>query len=317
MRPAYPAVAGAFALVCDLPGRKSLGPPALLEGAAGARARGGNFEVMEVIAFIGPSGTGKSHRALAVAHDYQTDVIIDDGLLIRGTRILAGVSAKEQPTRVGAIKTALFLDPRHAAEVKERIAALAPSRVLVISTSREMARRITGNLGLPEPGRFIDITEVATPREIARARQVRRQMGKHVIPVPTVEVKPRFKGPFIEPLRTFLRRRHAQPGKGKNLWVEQTIVRPTFNIWGHFYVADSVIQQLAAHLVKNEALSEPRVQVENTDGGLVLHIEVTGRYGIGWRPFLLAAQKKVKAGIEEMTSLPVKAVNITVRHLAR
>ncbi|MGI9952545.1 Asp23/Gls24 family envelope stress response protein [Moorellaceae bacterium AZ2] len=272
---------------------------------------------MEIIAFIGPSGSGKSHRALAVAHDYQTDLIIDDGLLIRGSRILAGVSAKEQPTRVGAIKTALFLDPQHAAEVKAQIATLAPSRILLISTSREMACRIAQNLELPQPGLFIDITEVATPREIARAQQIRKRMGKHVIPVPTVEVKPRFKGPFIEPLRTFLRRRNAQPGKSKNLWVEQTIVRPTFNIWGHFYVANNVIEQLAAHLVKNEALGEPRVHVENTPSGLILHIEVTGRYGVAWRPFLLAAQKKVKAGIEDMTALPVKAVNITVKHLAR
>lgn len=270
---------------------------------------------MEVFAFVGPSGTGKSHRALVVAHDYQADIIIDDGLLIQGSRILAGISAKEQPTRVGAIKTALFSDPRHAAEVKAKIAALAPRKILLISTSREMACRIAHNLGLPEPGLFVDITEVATPREIARALQIRKQLGKHVIPVPTVEVKPRFKGLFIEPLRTLLRRRQPLSGRSKSLWVEQTIVRPTFNFLGHFYVSNAAIEQLAGYLAKNEAILHPRVQVESTASGLVLHIEVTGRYGLAWKPFLQAAQKKVKAGIEDMTALPVKAVNITVKHL--
>ena len=35
---------------------------------------------MEVLALVGPSGTGKSHRALVVAHDYNVDAIIDDGI---------------------------------------------------------------------------------------------------------------------------------------------------------------------------------------------------------------------------------------------
>ena len=33
---------------------------------------------MDVIALVGPSGTGKSHRALIVAHKYDADVIIDE-----------------------------------------------------------------------------------------------------------------------------------------------------------------------------------------------------------------------------------------------
>ncbi|MCG0277295.1 MAG: Asp23/Gls24 family envelope stress response protein [Thermanaeromonas sp.] len=272
---------------------------------------------MEVIAFVGPSGSGKSHRAHAVAYDYQADLIIDDGLLIKGSRILAGVSAKEQPTRVGAIKTALFSDPRHAEEVKAQIRALAPSRLLIISTSPEMACKIAEQLELPPPSLFVDITEVATPHEIARAQQIRRQLGKHVIPVPTVEVKSRFKGNFIEPLKTFLRRRSALPGRPKTLWVEQTLVRPTFNLLGHFYISDKVIEQLAAYLVGDGVISHPKVEVgtDNTSGNLTLNIEVAARYGVPWRPYLEAIQLRVKEGLENMTGLTVKAVNITVKHV--
>lgn len=49
---------------------------------------------MKVVAFVGPSGTGKSHRAIGIAHKNNCDAIIDDGLLIKGTKILAGTSAK-------------------------------------------------------------------------------------------------------------------------------------------------------------------------------------------------------------------------------
>ncbi|MCR5340631.1 MAG: hypothetical protein K6E60_04715, partial [Saccharofermentans sp.] len=46
-----------------------------------------------VIAFVGPSGTGKSTRAIKVARDNNIHYIIDDGLLINGSRIVAGTSA--------------------------------------------------------------------------------------------------------------------------------------------------------------------------------------------------------------------------------
>ena len=51
---------------------------------------------MKVVAFVGPSGTGKSHRAIGIAHKNNCDAIIDDGLLIKGTKILAGTSAKNE-----------------------------------------------------------------------------------------------------------------------------------------------------------------------------------------------------------------------------
>lgn len=59
---------------------------------------------MYICALVGPSGTGKSHRALWVAKEHNIDYIIDDGLLIRGNGVVAGKSAKREKTRVGAVK---------------------------------------------------------------------------------------------------------------------------------------------------------------------------------------------------------------------
>ena len=50
---------------------------------------------MEVIAFVGGSGTGKSHRALVLAHENSVECIIDDGILIHDNKIVAGFSAKK------------------------------------------------------------------------------------------------------------------------------------------------------------------------------------------------------------------------------
>jgi len=37
---------------------------------------------MEIFALMGESGTGKSYKALLVAHKYSINYIIDDGLLM-------------------------------------------------------------------------------------------------------------------------------------------------------------------------------------------------------------------------------------------
>ncbi len=58
---------------------------------------------MEIFALIGESGTGKSYKALLTAHKYNIDYIIDDGLLIRKDKILAGHSAKKDKNRIQAI----------------------------------------------------------------------------------------------------------------------------------------------------------------------------------------------------------------------
>ncbi len=51
---------------------------------------------MQVFALVGSSGTGKSYKAFVVASERGIEYIIDDGLLIGGTRIYAGKSAKER-----------------------------------------------------------------------------------------------------------------------------------------------------------------------------------------------------------------------------
>ena len=50
---------------------------------------------MRVIAFVGPSGTGKSYRSVMVSQQYGADAIIDDGLLISHGKVIAGTSAKK------------------------------------------------------------------------------------------------------------------------------------------------------------------------------------------------------------------------------
>ena len=59
---------------------------------------------------------------------------------------------------------------------------------------------IAEKLNLPNFENTIYIEEVATDKEIEKARYLRKNLGKHVIPVPTVEIKSQFSGYFLNNL---------------------------------------------------------------------------------------------------------------------
>jgi uncharacterized alkaline shock family protein YloU len=271
---------------------------------------------MEVLALVGASGTGKSYRAILVAHEHEIDTIIDDGLLIEGSHILAGASAKRQPTKIGAIRTALFSEPEHALEVKNKIFELNPSRILILGTSIGMVERITKQLNLPAPVKIIRIEDVATPREIYRAQMIRKKYGKHVVPAPTVEVKPKLSGIITDPLKTLLHRRQASLEK-RPLWIEQTVVRPTFNYLGRFYITNGAI----GDIIKGTVAGLPglakilQVNTNNRPEGVIINIEAEAVYGVILPQLMTTVQNKIKEKVGQMTALNILAVNIYVKRL--
>jgi len=70
-----------------------------------------------VFALVGESGTGKSFQAKLVTQKYRINLLIDDGLLIRDNRIIAGHSAKKEKSFLAAVKVALFDEKSHRDEV--------------------------------------------------------------------------------------------------------------------------------------------------------------------------------------------------------
>ena len=187
---------------------------------------------MEVVAFVGPSGTGKSHRAIGVAYDNKCDGIIDDGLLIKGTKILGGTSAKNEDNRIQAVKRAIFTDDEHARIVREALAKSNIRRLLIIATSDNMINKIVGRLGLDKPIKTVYISQIATKAEIKKARYSRLHDGKHIVPVPSVELKPHFTGYFADlPYNIFSKQRRQE----KN--ADRSIVRPAFSFYGKLLIA--------------------------------------------------------------------------------
>ena len=180
-------------------------------------------------ALVGKSGTGKSFKARSVARSYHIDLIIDDGLLIRGQKIVAGRSAKREKGILSAIKTAVFANSDQIAEVRKVLTEQSFSRVLVICTSLKMLQRIVATLGLPPIHKVIKIEDVSTQDEIARALKIRAEQGKHIIPVPAVEIKRSYPHIFFESVKILLKGKRGLR-KSEAEIVEKTVVRPEYGV---------------------------------------------------------------------------------------
>lgn len=203
---------------------------------------------MRVLAFVGPSGTGKSYRAQMVAGENNISYIIDDGLLVNGNEVVAGESAKKAPTKIETVKHAIFIDEKERKDMVKAIKRFKPESILILGTSDGMVEKIAANLELPKIEKTIYINEVATKDEMETARNIRVTQGKHVIPVPTFEIKKDFSGYILDPLQIF-----KSKGSGKAPYIsEKSIIRPTFSYLGNFTISDTVFRQIVEYLAKKE-----------------------------------------------------------------
>ena len=216
---------------------------------------------MRVYAFVGPSGTGKSYRAQMVAGENNISYIIDDGLLINENEVVAGESAKKAPTKIETVKHAIFIDENERKQMIKAIKKYNPESILILGTSDGMVEKIAENLGLPKIEKIIYIDEVATKDEMETARNIRVTQGKHVIPVPTFEIKKDFSGYILDPLQIF-----KTKGSGNVPYIsEKSIIRPTFSYLGNFTISDTVFRQIVEYQAKKEdgIAKVIRTRVEN------------------------------------------------------
>lgn len=267
---------------------------------------------MKVYALVGKSGTGKSYQAMNLCRDLDIEVIIDDGLLIYGNGILAGISAKRQGTVIGAIKTALFTEESHRNSVMDKIHGLEPSRILILGTSNKMVHRIAERLELPPVDEIINIEELTTEKERQYAEKQRHELGKHVIPVPTFQLKKDFPGYFVDPLRIF-----KELASGRTGFAEKSVVRPTYSYMGNFFISDNAISDIV-DIISAETTSVAKVLRVTTitdKESVDLTVLVMMKYGCQLVESAKEFQRIIGNKVSEMTAFNVGRIDIEIRGL--
>ncbi len=269
-----------------------------------------------VFALVGESGTGKSFRAKLLAQKYGINALIDDGLLIQDDKILAGRTAKHEKTYMGAVRIALFDDKQHRDEVARVLQKNKIKKILILGTSEKMVGKIAMRLQLPPPSKIIKIEDISTREEIEKAIRSRQIEGKHVIPVPAIEVKKSYSQIFYKSIREILSKGQSKIKilKKDGSLSEKSIVTPEFSKKGRIEISEAALSQMAMHCV-SEFDSDIRVKkltIKTDSHGYRLIITIDVPFGKQLTGEIHNLQQYIIENIERFTGILVEEVSIII-----
>lgn len=267
---------------------------------------------MKVYALVGKSGTGKSYQAQNLCRELKIKGIIDDGLFIYENKVISGISAKRQDTKIGAVKTALFHKDEHQREVAASLKKVNPKKLLIIGTSDGMVSRIAARLELPEISETIYITDITTEEERAIAYKQRHEHGKHVIPAPAFQLKRQFSGYFMSPLLLW-----KDWNASKSGMAEKSVVRPTYSYMGDYKLSDKVFADIVNCVgaeIKGVAEISRVIAVTVSEGVEIVAV-VYMKHGHNIMEAARELQSRAAKVIEDMTAFNVNRLNIEIRGL--
>lgn len=262
-------------------------------------------------------GTGKSYRAQKIAYDNNIETIIDDGLLIKGSRVIEGVSAKTAKTKVQTVKAALFSTEKEQERIRNSIKKERVKSILILGTSDEMVKRIQENLKLPKIEKTIYIQDVSTKEEMEEAVRIRRTEGKHIVPVPTFEIKKDFSGILLDPFRILSRgRKKNKKNKKENAGVERSVIRPAFSYFGKYTIKDKVFKdiiRLVCDRIKGiTEISTIRIDKAQNSNDIEISMNMEIAYGYNISEMAEEMKKQAKKELEYMTSVNISMVNVKI-----
>jgi len=273
---------------------------------------------IKVFALVGRSGTGKSFRARLVAEKYGIDLIIDDGLLIKGDRIIAGKSAKNEKIYLTAIKTALFDTVEHRIEVRNKLQEEEFAKILILATSEAMAHKIAKRLCLPKPSKVIKIEEIANEDEINKALSERAN-GKHVIPIPAVEVEKNYKDIISGYINETIQKGIGLFGHKKN--IEKTVVHPTFapdRKSGKIVIAKSALIQMIIHCADefDSSIKVKRIKIKPDPSGMyIIKLAVMASYKTQLSGNFHNFRNYISQSLTRYTGIQIKQVDLEIDKL--
>ena len=195
-------------------------------------------------------------------------------------------------------------------------------KILLLGTSEKMVMKIAMRLQLPQPQKIIHIEEIATKEEIEKAIKSRQVEGKHVIPVPSIEVKRNYPQIFSSSLRDFFSRKNIfsknkTGGSGK--LIEKSIVQPEFSKKGRVEISEAALTQMTMHCV-NECdpdVKVKKISIKTDSRGYRLLVTVDVPFGTQLTGKVHRLQQYIIDKIESYTGILIEEVSIIIDKISR
>ena len=170
-----------------------------------------------------------------------------------------------------------------------------------------MVKRIQENLKLPKIEKTIYIQDVSTKEEMEEAVRIRRTEGKHIVPVPTFEIKKDFSGILLDPFRILSRgRKKNKKNKKENAGVERSVIRPVFSYFGKYTIKDKVFKDIIREISTIRIDKAP----DSNDVEISMNMEIA--YGYNISEMAEEMKKQAKKELEYMTSVNISMVNVKI-----
>lgn len=268
---------------------------------------------MDVYAIYGRSGTGKSTSALNFAHEHHIEAIIDDGLLIKDGKRIAGLSAKFEKNALTAVKRAIFADEQHYIETVNALKDEQIQSLLILGTSKKMTEKIAERLRISPILHFIPIEEIRTKEEISLARYVREMHGTHTMPLPQSEVAQNFFKRLIRKGKDIISSKKEKIG-------ETTIVSPDFHTPSIFIdgkVYEQVLSVVTTQLTIVTAVHKVKFQFTEHLPEVFVEISILAPVTYDVRKELMNVQAHIQAAFLTTFELQLSSIRIAVKGIIK
>jgi uncharacterized alkaline shock family protein YloU len=178
--------------------------------------------------------------------------------------------------------------------------------------------KITERLQIPHASKVIKIEEIASMAEIEKAIRSRKVEGKHVIPVPAIEIRRNYPQIFYDSVRVFLQRSFGAPALKAHKIYEKSVVRPQFSKRGRVAISEDALSQMVVHCVDeyDNKIRIRKVSIRTDSRGYRLTIAIEIPFGTQLTGTIHGLQQYIIDNIEHFTGILIEEVNILVDRFA-
>jgi hypothetical protein len=176
-----------------------------------------------------------------------------------------------------------------------------------------MVNKIASRLKLPEPEKIFKIEDLANKDEIETAIRIRNSEGKHVIPVPTIEISRTYPQFVYDSMRIFFKNKIPNPWRKTKMY-EKTIVRPEFGKRGKITMSEAAVTQMVVHCLDefDDTIKVKKVLIKNEPEGYTLNVKLRVPIKLQVSGTLSELQTYIADSLERYGGMIINQVNIEV-----